>query len=873
MLIFTTTTLRTLPIKPHHLLPLISHFTHFTHKPLNPINQISTLINTNPNWHLNPHLKSLTSHLSPESACKIISLNHTDTQLCFRFFKWVSIHSTYCYTLTSRIHLLKLLLHCNLFGVLHKAIVVVLKDGCSSVNDALRVVNVVNQMRDYGFGIGYPCYSVLLMCLSKLQMGLSAFSVYTRMVDDGFELGVIDYATMVNALCKNGFVRAAETFVSRVVKVGFDVDVRILTSLVLGYCRIGDVERARQVFDEMSRPDGCGANEVTFTVLIHGLCEAGKVTEAYELKERMGVKGCRPTTRTYTVLIKAVCDMGLTDKAMCLLDEMVDNGSEPNTHTFTILIDALCREGKINEANGMFRKMIKDGLTPNTVTFNALINGYCKQEMVVCAFELLSMMEKSNCKPNIRTYNELIEGLCRIGKPYKAMILLRKMIDNDLWPERLTYNILIDGFCKEGQINIGFRLLKLVDSMHFVSDQFAYTTVIDWLCKEGNLDQANGLLGLMFKKGIHPDEVTVTSLIDGYCKNGRIEDAVTVLDTIVGSKTLTLTGPHVFNSLIDAFIKCTKFGLANAMLGKMLKGCVTPSVVTYTILIEGFCETGDINQSLEVFELMKRCNCAPNVYTFTVLVNGFCQTGRFEESLKLYKIMRDSGVPPNVVTYTILIKAYVKSGDLERGFKILNDMMKNKCRPNFETFSALLEGLVVFKNVKDGSLTVLKKLGSSHIVEFLQKAKKFGVADSDVYSFLIMGLYKVGRVVEGDELVQEMVKNGYFPDIIACSYIMEYLCKQGKYDDCVVWMKLMFDHGLMPSFRLYCCLVQGFQKEGRSVELQDLIYDYLSKVGVEDRDGMSTTYMDFLVNCDEHDECFEVLREIEKLSDQERPVI
>lgn len=362
------------------------------------------------------HLKSLVSHMSPESACKVISLHSDNIALCVRFFKWVCKQSTYCYSIDSRIHLLNLIMHGNLFGVLHKVIVVLIKDYSYTVNEALRLIDVLDDIRKFGFRISYPCYSTLLMCLSKLQMGLPAFSVYKRMVSDGFVLGSIDYNTLINALCKNGFVRAAEMFVSRIVKLGFNIDVHISTSLVLGHCRIGDLKEAFQVFDIMSQRDGCGTNEVTFTILIHGLCEAGKLTEAFALKEKMVLNGCQPSTRTYTVLIKAICDSESTDKAIYLLDEMVKKGNNPNTHTYTILIDGLCREAKIEEANAMFRKMIKDGLIPGTITFNALINGYCKQERVVSAFELLAMMEKRNSRPNIRTYNELMEGLCRIGK-------------------------------------------------------------------------------------------------------------------------------------------------------------------------------------------------------------------------------------------------------------------------------------------------------------------------------------------------------------------------------------------------------------------------------------------------------------------------
>ncbi|KAG5512696.1 hypothetical protein RHGRI_038879 [Rhododendron griersonianum] len=64
--------------------------------------------------------------------------------------------------------------------------------------------------------------------------------------------------------------------------------------------------------------DGCNPNGVMYSLLVHGLCEAWEIEEAFRLKEEMSEKSCRPSTRTYTVLIKALCDIGLTDKAFRL---------------------------------------------------------------------------------------------------------------------------------------------------------------------------------------------------------------------------------------------------------------------------------------------------------------------------------------------------------------------------------------------------------------------------------------------------------------------------------------------------------------------------------------------------------------------------
>ncbi|KAM0019666.1 putative pentatricopeptide [Helianthus debilis subsp. tardiflorus] len=55
-------------------------------------------------------------------------------------------------------------------------------------------------------------------------------------------------------------------------------------------------------------------------------------------------------------------------------------------------------------------------------------------------------------------------------------------------------------------------------------------------------------------------------------------------------------------------------------------------------------------------------------------------------------------------------------------------------------------------------------------------AKKHGVGGSDLYSLLITGLNKAGRILEGDELVQEMIKKATFPT---------YMCVLTSWNICV----------------------------------------------------------------------------------------
>ncbi|XP_031285574.1 pentatricopeptide repeat-containing protein At3g07290, mitochondrial isoform X2 [Pistacia vera] len=834
----------------------------------NIVYNVSTLLNKQ-NWQQNNLLKLLVSHMTPNVASQVVLLQGNNPDLGFRFFKWVCKQSTYCYDIGGRVHLLNLVVSSNLFGVAHKAIVELIKECSENEDDILKLMDALDGLRKDGFKLNYPCYSGLLMSLAKLNLGFVAYIVYRRMVLDGFVIGAIDYRTIINALCKCGLVQAAEMFLCRVLKLGFSLGTHICTSFVLGHCRENNLQEAFKVFEIMSKEDGCRPNSVTFSTLIHGLCEVGRLEEAFSLKEEMSEKGCQPSTRTYTVLIKALCDFALTDKALGLLDEMVVKGCKPNVHTYTVLIDRLCREGKIEEANAMFREMLQYDLFPGIVTYNVLINGYCKQGQIVAAFELLALMEKRNCKPNIRTFNELMEGLCRISKSYKAMHLLHRVVDNGLFPDKVAYNILVDGFCREGQLDMALKIFNSMSSVGLIPDGYTFTSMINGLCKQGRTELATGFFGLMIKKGIPFDEVAITALIDGLCKSGKTGDALMIFERMV--EIMVLKSSHVLNLFLDVFSKENKLKEEYAMFGKILKYGVVPSVVTYTILIDGLSRAGEFSLALNMIKMMNLAGCPPNVYTYTVIINGLCQSGRLNEAQMLTFKMFDFGVSPNHITYTILVKAHVNAGRLDHALNIVSIMAVNGCQLNDRIFSALIKGLISSNKAievqSDGSSShvdarplrleynddvddkcvsnnVIREMDIEHARRLGDKIARCGGSITDLYNFLAAELCRAGRIAEADSITKDIVQLGSFPDI-AISFIIEWYCKE---------------------------VIQGLHNEGRSEEAERLVSDLLRFSGIEEKTAV-LPYIDFLLKGDKSDKCLDLQNLIDQMHYRGRPVI
>ncbi|XP_026389165.1 pentatricopeptide repeat-containing protein At1g64583, mitochondrial-like [Papaver somniferum] len=74
------------------------------------------------------------------------------------------------------------------------------------------------------------------------------------------------------------------------------------------------------------------------------------------------------------------------------------------------------------------------------------------------------------------------------------------------------------------------------------------------------------------------------------------------------------------------------------------------------------CEGGLVDEALVLFsEMHCDSNTVPNVIVYTSLVNGFCNSGRLNEAKRVFDEMVSRGIFANVTTYTTLIHGHCLS--------------------------------------------------------------------------------------------------------------------------------------------------------------------------------------------------------------------
>ncbi|PQQ01364.1 putative pentatricopeptide repeat-containing protein [Prunus yedoensis var. nudiflora] len=101
-----------------------------------------------------------------------------------------------------------------------------------------------------------------------------------------------------------------------------------------------------RMFGEDGEPDR-EPNVITYTTLIDGLCNAGRVDDALVVWNTMGKKGCTPNRIAYMALITGLCKCGRPDEALVYLRQMEDKEMKPEIFVYAAVISAFLSDRDI----------------------------------------------------------------------------------------------------------------------------------------------------------------------------------------------------------------------------------------------------------------------------------------------------------------------------------------------------------------------------------------------------------------------------------------------------------------------------------------------------------------------------------------------
>merc|ERR1719446_861484 len=99
----------------------------------------------------------------------------------------------------------------------------------------------------------------------------------------------------------------------------------------------------------------------------------------------------------------------------------------------------------------------------------------------------------------------------------------------------------------------------------------------------------------------------------------------------------------------------------------MKKLHVDPNIVTYSTIIKGYCQCGDIDRAFSILKEMKDgTNLKPDEIMYNSLLDGCAQNNLFTEGLQVLDEMQKAGVTPSNFTLSIMVKLLNRSRRVEQ---------------------------------------------------------------------------------------------------------------------------------------------------------------------------------------------------------------
>ncbi|KAL0451052.1 UNVERIFIED_CONTAM: Pentatricopeptide repeat-containing protein [Sesamum latifolium] len=222
----------------------------------------------------------------------------------------------------------------------------------------------------------------------------------------------------------------------------------------------------------------------------------------------------------------------------------------------------------------------------------AVLKIYSRNLMVERAMEIFQKMkEVFGCDPGVRSYNCLMNAFVVSNQLNKAEVFFRHFRTMGVTPNLETYNILIKIACKKMDFDKARALVDDIWATDLVPDVYSYGALINGLTKSGDLDGAVKVFDEMIERGLRPDVACYNILIDGFFKKGDYKAA---------------------NGIWDRLSK---------------DSWVYPNVVTYNISISGLCKCGRFSEGLQLWDRMSMNERTMDLFTYSSLIHGLCQAG------------------------------------------------------------------------------------------------------------------------------------------------------------------------------------------------------------------------------------------------------
>ncbi|ONK71202.1 uncharacterized protein A4U43_C04F5930 [Asparagus officinalis] len=342
-----------------------------------------------------------------------------------------------------------------------------------------------------------------------------------------------------------------------------------------------------------------------------------------------------------------------------------------NPETFAIIIRNYARAQKFDEALYAFNVMDKFGIAPDLSSFNSLLSALCKAKNVRKAHQVFDEMSE-RFEPDSKTYSILLQGWGLAPNLPKMFEVFDEMVERGCEPDIVTYGIMVDSLCKAGRIEKAVEVVREMRVRDCPPTSFIYSVLVHGYGVEKRIEDAVETFLEMERNGVIPDVAVYNALVSAFCKVHRFENVYRVLGEM-GEKGV-VPNSRTCNIILNCLIGLGRNDEAYRLFRRMIKIC-EPDSDTYTMMIKMFFESDRLEMAMKVWKYMRIKQFVPSMHTFSVLINGLCEKGEVDKACVFLEEMIEKGIRPPGTTFGRLKKLLLEE-HREDVLEFLEEKMK-----------------------------------------------------------------------------------------------------------------------------------------------------------------------------------------------------
>ncbi|XP_065621191.1 pentatricopeptide repeat-containing protein At1g19720 [Quercus suber] len=464
-----------------------------------------------------------------------------------------------------------------------------------------------------------------------------------------------------------------------------------------------------------------------------------------------------------------------------------------------------------NQSKFSTKPTISFSVKTHTKLTDAHLNSLSKNGRLSEAITALDSIAQSGSKVNSNTYINLLQSCIdlnsiQLGRELHARINLV----NDVNPYVETK--IVSMYAKCGSLD---DARKVFDEMG-ERNLYTWSAMIGACSRGKRWREAVELFFLMMGNGVVPDSFLFPKVLQACANCGDFETGKLIHSLVVRLGMSCYS--FVNNSILAVYVKSGKLSLAR----KFFENMDERDSVTWNAIISGYCQKGEIDEALRLFDAMLEEGVEPGSVTWNILITSYNQLGQCDVAKELMKKMESFGITPDVFTWTSMISGYAQNNKNNRALDLFKDMLQEGVKPNGVTITNAISACSTLKSLDKG-------------LEIHSVAVKMGLINDLLVGNSLTDMYSKCGELEAAWKVFDMVLE---KDVYTWNSMIGGYCQAGYYGKAHQLLMKMQESGVSPNVVTWNMMISGYMQNGDEDQAMDL-FQKMENDGKTKRDTAS----------------------------------